>query len=149
VNKPKAIILIGPSGSGKSTFAKTLGHNIVSADIYFMREGEYRFDASKLPLAHASCLKRFIYLLMDYADVIVDNPNTTIAEVAPYIAIAQAYGYDVVVKVMRKLPLSECVARATHGNSEDNIWDQMMRIDAMMRTWPRHFPNWVFAHKED
>ncbi len=100
----KIIILSGVPGSGKSTLVTKLERDLsekgfsvrtVSADHYFMDNGEYKFDPTKLGLAHANCLRRFMAgisnrsLHGDYA-IIVDNTNCTSLELAPYVAIALA-----------------------------------------------------------
>lgn len=98
------VILIGISGAGKSTYAKTLPRPIiVSADDFFMVGGEYKFDPSKLDAAHGRCLAAFIETAREYGGrtleseptLVVDNTNTTLAEIAPYYAIARAYGHQV------------------------------------------------------
>ena len=40
--------LVGPSGSGKSTLAESIGGIHIEADMYFMKDGEYQFDVTKL-----------------------------------------------------------------------------------------------------
>ncbi len=94
----RIILLSGISGSGKSTIAKSLGGSLTvvcSADDYFVdvESGEYRFDPSKLSEAHGACLKKFVsHLLRGEVDtIIVDNTNLTALELAPYVALAQAY----------------------------------------------------------
>jgi predicted kinase len=108
----KVIILSGVSGSGKSTLAAKLsaengGAPIFSADSYFMKEGVYCFDPTKIGEAHKQCLRSFAWELNFQNDnwfqsrglvgetIIVDNTNTTALELAPYVALAQAYGYKV------------------------------------------------------
>ena len=45
----KAIYLLrGLPGAGKSTVAKRLGGEHYEADMYFMQDGEYKFDGAKL-----------------------------------------------------------------------------------------------------
>jgi len=48
------VIIRGCSGSGKSTLAKLLGSNFkhFEADMYFMKNGVYQFDGTKLGAAH-------------------------------------------------------------------------------------------------
>ena len=149
MDKPKAIILIGPSGSGKSTYAKKIGHTIVSADDYFMRDGKYCFEASKLSEAHGDCLRDYIDAIQWNTSVIVDNTNTTIAEVAPYIAIAQAYDYDIEVVVMPFVGLQTFVERNVHGVPEVTIIGQIARIERLVDDWPRHFPALRYATLKD
>ena len=45
----------GLPSSGKSTFAKTLGGTHFEADMFFMVDGEYKFDHTKLKEAHEWC----------------------------------------------------------------------------------------------
>lgn len=98
------IILSGVSGSGKSHYAQSLNpHKTLSADDYFMRGGEYKFDASKLSSAHAKCFRDFIECVSSYDDdklIVVDNTNTTEVEIAPYYLGAEAYGHSVVIHIM-------------------------------------------------
>lgn len=146
MSKPKAIILIGPSGSGKSTYAKTLGHAIVSADDYFMVDGKYCFDVRKLSEAHDLCMRRFVAMIWSGDSVVVDNTNTTIAEVAPYIMVARAFGYDVIVKVMPVESIETLTARNVHGVPEVTIIGQFARIGKLIDEWPRHWPAYGFIH---
>lgn len=70
----------------------------------------YRFDPAKLPEAHAQCLKKFIRTAQGNTGgalgdvIIVDNTNSTVAEIAPYYAIAEAYGYDTRILRVRCRP---------------------------------------------
>ena len=43
-------IVRGIPGSGKSTFAKSLGGTHFEADMFFMKDGEYKFDMFKFEL---------------------------------------------------------------------------------------------------
>lgn len=93
----KAIILSGIPGSGKSTFAGEADKSVIcSADDFFMVEGQYLFDFRKLGEAHGSCLRKFVECLSRGENVVyVDNTNTTVLELAPYVAVASAYKYQV------------------------------------------------------
>jgi len=54
----KLTLIRGLPGSGKSTLAKAMAETDgqhYEADQWFVKGGEYKFDASKLPLAHAWC----------------------------------------------------------------------------------------------
>jgi predicted kinase len=97
----RVVILSGISGAGKSHYAVKLTRDtpdstIVSADRFFYRDnGEYEFDVTKLSEAHATCFRYFIDALMIGDElVVVDNTNTTIWEISPYVLGAQAFGYD-------------------------------------------------------
>lgn len=96
------IILRALPGAGKSTFAKLLDQCwygssvIVSADNYWYEDGEYKFDVSRLHLAHKWAQDEALsYCRMSYSCVIIDNTNTTPKEMEPYEKIAQEYGYKV------------------------------------------------------
>jgi predicted kinase len=138
----KCIILCGVPGSGKSTHAKGLKGALVSADSYFEQpDGSYAFDPSKLPEAHALCLRRFVEHIrlgtfkFHNGDVVVDNTNTTVAEVAPYAALALAYGYDLVIRTIWCEP-GTAWARNVHGVPLAAI----KAMDARMRE--RQLPPW-------
>lgn len=111
-NHNELIVLCGISGSGKSTLAQHLlttlplhgpirrhegeepvRHVIVSADDAFtdIETGDYRFDPSKLGWAHGRCFRLAISAVQRGHLVIVDNTNCSVAEIAPYMALAQAY----------------------------------------------------------
>ena len=83
-------------GSGKSTFAKTLGGIHYEADMYFIdpTTGEYKFDGSKIKLAHSWCQNRVegdMVLNMD--KIVVSNTFTQEWEMEPYFELAKKYGY--------------------------------------------------------
>ena len=144
----KVIVLSGVSGSGKSTHATKLlsapdrlgSACVVSADQFFIRRteknphGEYVFDAAKLSQAHADCFHRFINALQGGVDlVIVDNTNTTNEELAPYMLAAAAFEYEAeIVSLYLCMPfpvqIDKCVARNTHGVSEQAIANQHYRL---------------------
>jgi predicted kinase len=100
IQMKNVIILSGISGVGKSHYAEFLLNQSqglkVSADHYFLKHGEYRFDPSKLGEAHAQCFRRFIEFCQkpDLPQIIVDNTNLTVWELAPYRLAAEAYGWQ-------------------------------------------------------
>jgi predicted kinase len=82
------IVVRGLPGSGKSTLAKLLGCCITSADDYFTTPmGEYSFNPSLLPQAHAQCQARTKEYLEEF-DVVVANTFSQRWEIQPYIQIA-------------------------------------------------------------
>lgn len=110
----------GVPGSGKSTIAKILWQRhgldqaaIVSADNFHTdRSGGYLYRPEDAGKAHAWCLRTFITFVTREEQVsliIVDNTNTTVAEAAPYMAIASAYG---------------CAARILHVDCD---WEEAAR----------------------
>jgi len=42
------ILVRGLPGSGKSTFAKSLGGVHIETDMFFIQDGEYKFDGAKI-----------------------------------------------------------------------------------------------------
>lgn len=92
----RLIIIRGLPGSGKSTLAQKLLAVAVDrhyeADQYFIVEGEYKFDASKLGRAHEWCQERTRSALRDGKSVVVTNTFTTVKELRPYFAMAQEFG---------------------------------------------------------
>jgi predicted kinase len=120
----RVLILSGIPGSGKSTYVKSalVGQKAVicSADTYFTRnsdDGTYKFDPSKLGLAHGECLKNYAECIRDGSKldlIVVDNTNTSELEIAPYVALAAAYGVEVDLVTLLCDP-SVAHARNVHG----------------------------------
>lgn len=122
-NRTEVIIMRGISGAGKTTFAHELASSkpkgevqICSADDFFMKDDEYKFDAALLPLAHAECLKKFIAFVsgMFSGIVIVDNTNLDWFDVSPYYNIAKAYNADVKIRTYL-VDVYDAEDRGTHG----------------------------------
>lgn len=92
----KMILIRGLPGSGKSTLAQVLqpvyNANHYEADMYFMKDGTYRFDGSQLGNAHRWCQDQTELSLRNQTSVIVSNTFTTVKELRPYFEIAQKYG---------------------------------------------------------
>lgn len=97
----------GLPGSGKSTeaYMKAISHFeqggqsvvICSTDSFFVNEeGKYVFDAKKLGKHHG--MNQYLahrHMFMNTELVIIDNTNTTDKEMAPYIASAKEFGYEI------------------------------------------------------
>ncbi len=101
----KVVILRGLPGSGKSTWIRTLTgksyYEVFSADSFHMVGNEYRFDPKRVSYAHNECFKGYVSCLMvekktEY--VIVDNTNTSLVELAPYVRVAEAFGIPYEIK---------------------------------------------------
>jgi predicted kinase len=101
----KLYIVRGLPGSGKSTFALDLVGSdflVCEADKYFMVDGEYKFDGSKLKEAHESCRNLVETYMKDslvndqfYREIAVSNTFTQAWEMQPYYDLAEKYGYRV------------------------------------------------------
>ena len=91
-------LLSGLPGCGKSSLAKSLmnaqtGH--VEADMFFMQDGEYKFDGSKIKLAHEWCQDRVRKIMELGMSVAVANTFTQEWEMEPYLEMAEEFGYRV------------------------------------------------------
>ena len=91
----------GIPGSGKSTFAKTLGGTHFETDMFFMKDGEYKFDMSKLKEAHKWCQDSVnSAMILNHTAglnnvIVVSNTFTQEWEMKPYIDMAERYDYKV------------------------------------------------------
>jgi predicted kinase len=94
-------IVRGIPGSGKSTFAKTLGGKHFETDNFFMVDGEYKFDVTKLKAAHEWCQNSvntamILNITTDLnSTIVVSNTFTQEWEMKPYFDMAETYGYRV------------------------------------------------------
>jgi len=92
---PEIVLIRGVPGSGKTTIAKTkyAEHQLVEADMFFERGGEYQYDRDKIKDAHKWCQDIALrWLNMGY-DVVVANTFTRVWEMQPYLDM----GYPVKV----------------------------------------------------
>lgn len=85
-------------GAGKSSLAKIIAENknaiICEADDYFMVNGEYKFDATKLGFAHAQCQNKVIESIKNGVDlIIVSSTSSTEKEVNVYKNLAEQHNY--------------------------------------------------------
>lgn len=96
------ILLRGLPGSGKSTTAGLLGAGSsgtahFEADMFFMRDGEYKFDFSQIKEAHKWCqssVERTMFLGHN-STIIVSNTFTQEWEMDVYYKLAEEWGYRV------------------------------------------------------
>jgi len=95
----KQLLLIrGLPGSGKSTLAKTLatGGYHFEADMFFMKDGVYKFEPGLIENAHDWCRTQVMQsMAINLNLIVVSNTFTMEWEMMPYIALAKEYGYMV------------------------------------------------------
>jgi predicted kinase len=129
VEMKTVIILRGVSGSGKSTVAsllETTKHScyVCSADKYFMRGGEYKFEPSRLKDAHSWCFEMFDRCVLNAIElIVVDNTNTSEWEYEKYETHAKRYGYTV-----HRLVVEACGQDSIHGVPPEVIVKQRERL---------------------
>lgn len=133
------VILRGIPGCGKSTYAKELnewadreGYScfICSTDDYWMRDGDYVFDASNLKAGHASCMISAERSMANGTNlVIVDNTNICKKDYAFYVEQAEKFGYKVEVTIIGSLDpvdVKRYKERNVH-NVPDHVYARMVR----------------------
>lgn len=95
-------IVRGLPGSGKTTLAKALTANFVNsschveADMYFMKDGEYKWTPHEIHKAHQWCQATVESALNDpnIDVVVVSNTFTTKKEMQPYFDMARKIGLE-------------------------------------------------------
>ncbi len=117
-------IYTGLPGSGKTTL---IGQRhpralVCSSDHHFTgRDGVYRYVPAEIGQAHAACLRKFVGLAISHdGDIAVDNTGTSASEVAPYAALALAYGRALHIVTVECHP-EVAFARNLHGVSMETI----------------------------
>lgn len=91
---PRLVLIRGLPGSGKTTRAMGYlndGYKHLEADQFFMVNGEYCFDAERLPEAHARCLEQVKEALKAGEFVCVSNVFATTEDVKPYTELGVDY----------------------------------------------------------
>jgi predicted kinase len=94
-------LLRGLPGSGKSTLAESLGGFHVEADMYFINDGEYKFDGSKIKYAHEWCQSEVnTAMILNHTTgvnkrIVVSNTFTQEWEMKAYTDLAESYDYRV------------------------------------------------------
>ena len=111
------ILLRGLPGSGKSTLAKRICNEVAEDDMFFMQDGEYKFDASKLKEAHAWCQRKVEAWMYDGFHVCVSNTFTQEWEMESYVELAKQYGYRVHSVIVE----NRHGGVNTHGVPEDKL----------------------------
>lgn len=91
----KMILIRGLPGSGKSTLAKMLVGPVTDhyeADMYFVKDGVYKFDSSAIGDAHQWCQESVRRSLQRHRSVVVSNTFTQAWELEDYFIIAKFFG---------------------------------------------------------
>jgi predicted kinase len=92
----RLILVRGMPGSGKSTLAAKIAaieyYNHLETDQYWMVDGEYKFDMSRIKDAHQWCQDSVREKLTKGYGVVVSNTFTTQKEMKPYFDMAKEFG---------------------------------------------------------
>ena len=104
-------LLRGLPGSGKSTLARFVGDAFVEADMFFLKNGKYEFDGSKIRDAHAWCqstVREWMQMNADtygleYSEIAVSNTFTQEWEMEAYYNLAKEFNYKVFSIIVEKL----------------------------------------------
>jgi NEDD4-binding protein 2 len=136
------IILSGMSGSGKSHYARTRYPTAarISADDFFLQEGKWAFDATKLAEAHAECFREFLrHLTNDEEIIVVDNTNTEVWEISPYVLAARAFGIEaeIITLFVAWNRIDVCATRNVHNVPARIIEMQFDKL--IKRALPRYW----------
>lgn len=139
LTKGKVIILRGISGSGKSTYTRKHHPDalVCSADDFFIdeRTGMYVFSPAKLGEAHQWCLRKFLTGLQSgVQEIVVDNTNTQLWEMSPYVQLASALGYEVLI-VRMDTPVAVAAARNEHGVPQKAVQGMADRFQKVLPFW--------------
>lgn len=127
----KLTLVRGLPGSGKTTMANSLMtgpfDTHLEADMYFMRDGTYQFDATKLSNAHQWCLQQTEFWLTRYIRndarrAIVSNTFTTVRELRPYFDLAQK------LKIVPTVILCQNQFQNVHGVPEETMSKMQARF---------------------
>ena len=110
------ILLRGVSGAGKSTVAELfIDADIISTDDFFIKDGEYIFDANSLVENHLKCTAR-AEQAMHCAKVedakhtlVIHNTFTKDWEMQPYLVLADKYKYMVHTLIVENRHGSESI----------------------------------------
>ena len=132
--KKKCFVMRGIPGSGKSTRASQLAGTtgkIHSTDSFFMKNGKYVFDVSKLHRNHQLNFQAFMVdIALGISPVVVDNTNSQKWEYQKYVIAAEEAGYEVEIVNVPHIDPALAAQRNTHGVSEDIIRKMLARWEA-------------------
>jgi predicted kinase len=133
--KKEIILLRGLMGSGKSTLAKQLAGKTgisFSSDDFFMEEGQYNFDVSKIKDAHEWNYNRAMKAIdQGLSPVILDNTNVDMKDLKllkPLVQYAIQHGYEPRIEEAKTpwaFNAEELAKRNKHGVPLDAIQEKL------------------------
>lgn len=129
-------LLRGLPGSGKSTLARHIGDSFVEADMFFLKNGKYEFDGSKIRDAHAWCqstVREWMQMNADtygleYSEIAVSNTFTQEWEMEAYYNLAKEFNY----KVFSIIVENRHDGVNSHGVPEDKLEAMKSRFEVKL-----------------
>ena len=126
-------LLRGLPGSGKSTLARFVGDAFVEADMFFLKNGKYEFDGSKIRDANAWCqstVREWMQMNADtygleYSEIAVSNTFTQEWEMEAYYNLAKEFNY----KVFSMIVENRHDGVNSHGVPEDKLEAMKSRFE--------------------
>ena len=125
--KQKELYIVrGIPGSGKSTFAKSICKpwQHVETDMFFIKNGEYKFDVSKLKVAHQWCKNKVHAMmrptpwnLLFNRTIVVSNTFTQEWEMKTFLVLARRFRYKVYTVIVE----NRHGGKNLHGVPEDKL----------------------------
>ncbi|MEI7741246.1 MAG: AAA family ATPase [bacterium] len=143
-------ILRGIPGSGKTYFrTKQFPRALVaSADDYFAQGGEFKYDSSKIALAHRFCWRKFhAGMLAESASIVIDNTNVRVADVAAYVLPAEALNYTARVVTFVCDP-AIAARRCVHGAPEEYIVRKAEELENETELFPHSWTHEIVKSGE-
>lgn len=143
---PKLTIIRGLPGSGKSTYAQELMNincfydDHFEADMFFMQNGEYKFDAKKLGEAHKWCYQNVYGAIFNDCNVIVSNTFTTNKEMQSYLELYNIFS-NVEVDVIEVRTQFESI----HNVPTDVIEKMKARWEPLSQEWIGRGVNYIIV----
>lgn len=131
-----AIINRGVVATGKSSFVKEIteklsqnsyNFEVCSTDDFFMENGEYNFDFTKLQEYHLKNQDKFFNALKNKIDVVIcDNTNLEPWESKPYYNMAKEFDYKVLILDFIPREKEEILSTQIH-NVPNEVIEEMMK----------------------
>lgn len=154
-----AILMRGWPGGGKSYKANELSKKydakICSADDFFMVNGKYVFNPSKLGQAHGICLSKFQKEVKEGKNVIVDNTNLTYSDTSKYLTELEDKGYKVCIYEVTYNDIEKAIKHRKDSEIGKNIPEDKMRMmydkfysNNVIKMAKERHPNLEFVSKE-
>src|SRR6185369_17422889 len=116
-------LIRGLPGAGKTELAGKIAEITIEADMYFIKDGIYRYDREKIGLAHSWCKTKAANAMEDHFECIaVANTFSQRWEMIDYYSLALDYGYRITaITVNSGLSDEELARRNRHGVPIESI----------------------------